>query len=186
MNIKTVAFLGGHALSPQSNEYTSAKELARLCAKNGLVILNGGGSGIMRASTEGAHLGGGLSIAITTYLGGIGRSNFEGVDTENKFDKEIIEEDYFKRTERLLREGDVHVLFKGGEGTLSEFGMTWAMSKIHEGFSKPIILYGDFWKVIMKTVTENLLIKQGNELLYHIISDPNKAMDIINSYRTER
>src|SRR3989344_2168318 len=111
MNIKTAAFLGGAEVSPESQIYKDATETARLLSTSG----------------------------ITTYLGGVGRSNYEGVDPLNNFDKEIIERDYFERTSRLLREGDAHIIFKGGEGTISEFGMTWAMSKIHEGENKPII-----------------------------------------------
>ena len=186
MNIKTVSFLGGHAISPESQMYKEATEIAKLCAKSGLIVLNGGGPGIMKAATDGAHLGGGVVVGITTYLGGVGRSNYEGTDPNNKFDKEIIEEDYFDRTKRLLREGDVHIIFKGGEGTISEFGMTWAMSRIHEGFSKPIILYGLFWKNIMKAFEDNMFIRQGSEALYHIVDNPNKVMEVINIYRTER
>ena len=67
MNIKTVAFLGGHAYTPANQEYVDAKETAKLLAKSGLIILNGGGSGIMRASTDGGQAGGGLVLSVRTY-----------------------------------------------------------------------------------------------------------------------
>lgn len=183
MNIKTVTFLGGHTYIPGNKEYEDAKKTANLLAKSGLIILNGGGSGIMRASTEGAKLGGGMVMGITTYYGGMGRSNFEGVDPLNKFDKEIICDDYFQRTEKLLRNGDVHIIFNGGSGTVSEFGMTWAMSKIHDGTNKPIILFGIFWKDILKTMQKHMLIKQGEEMLFKVVTTPEQAFDIINGMR---
>lgn len=184
MNIKTAAFLGGHAYMPGNKEYEDAKQTAKLLAKSGLMILNGGGSGIMRASTEGAKQGGGTVLAVTTYYGGYGRKNFEGVDLENKFDKEVIADDYFERTEKLLRMGDVHIIFNGGSGTVSEFGMTWAMSKIHDGANKPIILFGEFWKEILKVMQKNMLIKQGEEMLFRVVTKPDEVLDVINSIRT--
>lgn len=183
MNIKTAAFLGGHDYMPGNLVYEQAKETAKLLAKSGLIILNGGGSGIMRASTEGAKEGGGMVMAITTYYGGMGRSNFEGVDPLNKFDKEIITDNYFERTEKLLRNGDVHVIFNGGSGTVSEFGMTWAMSKIHNGQNKPIILFGAFWKEILKSLETHMLIKQGEEMLFRVVETPIQAFDVINGMR---
>lgn len=186
MNIKTVAFLGGHAAKNESDEYKFAKEVAKQCAKMGLMVVNGGGPGIMRASTEGAHDGGGAVMAVTTYYGGYGRSSFEGVDPLNKFDKEIIAEDYFERTEKLLRIGDVHMFFKGTQGTLSEFAMSWEVSLLHRGFHKPIILVGDFWERILNVIKEELLVGQSDDLLYRIVKTPDEAMDLIRGYRTER
>ncbi len=183
MNIKTASFFGGHAYSESSQEYKDAKETARLLAKMGILVVNGGGPGIMKAATVGAHEGGGSVLAITCYYGGWGRPNFEGVDPENKFDKEIIEENYYSRTSKLLEMGDAHIIFNGGSGTVSEFGMTWAMSRIHQGDNKPIILFGDFWKDIMKTITKCMLIPQGNEALYTIVNNPQSAVDAINARR---
>lgn len=183
MNIKTAAFFGGHDYSESSEEFKNAKETARLLAKMGLLVINGGGSGIMKASTQGAHEGGGSVLAITCYYGGWGRPNFEGVDGENNFDKEMIEENYYTRTSKLLEMGDVHIIFNGGSGTISEFGMTWAMSRIHEGDNKPIILFGDFWKQILGVITKYMLIPQGNEALYSIVTKPSQVVDIVNARR---
>lgn len=183
MNIKTAGFFGGHAFTENTQEYKYAKETARLLAKSGLMVVNGGGPGIMKASTEGAHAGGGKVLAITTYYGGWGRANFEGTDDTNKFDKEIIADNYFTRTQKLLETGDVHIIFRGGEGTISEWGMTWALSKIHEGGNKPIILFGDFWQDIMDVVNEKMLIKQGKDALYQIVTKPDQVADLVSSYR---
>lgn len=183
MSIKTAGFFGGHAFSENTQEYKDAKETAKHLAKMGLMIVNGGGPGIMKASTEGAHEGGGKVLAVTTYYGGWGRANFEGVDETNKFDKEIIADNYFTRTQKLLEIGDVHIVFRGGEGTISEWGMTWALSRIHEGGNKPIILFGDFWQDIMDVINEKMLIKQGKEALYQIVTKPDQAADLVKAYR---
>ena len=183
--IRTAAFLGGHQIQPDSQDFIWARDTAKLCAKAGLTVINGGGPGIMRASTQGAHDGGGQVLAITTYYGGYGRSDYEGVDKENTFDKEIIATDYFERTEKLLRMGDVHLFFRGTQGTLSEFAMSWEVSLLHKGNNKPIILFGDFWKGILTAIEREMYIKQGTDLLYKIVNSAEEAMDIINSYRSK-
>ena len=183
--IRTVTFLGGHHVQPDSQDYKWAKETAKLCAKAGLTVINGGGPGIMRAATQGAHEGGGQVLAITTYYGGFGRSDYKGTDVKNDFDKEIIAEDYFDRTEKLLRMGDVHMFFRGTQGTLSEFAMSWEVSLLHKGNNKPLILFGDFWKDILEVIKKEMYIKQGTDLLYKVVNSAEEAMDIVNSYRSK-
>ncbi len=56
----------------------------------------------MRASTLGAKEAGGTVTAVT-YHPSVKHKNFEGVDPENKFDEEIITNDYFDRTKVMLQ-----------------------------------------------------------------------------------
>ncbi|MBU1256522.1 hypothetical protein KKA49_02450 [Patescibacteria group bacterium] len=57
--IKAVSFLG-YADAQEGDElFESAKETARMMAEHGVINVNGGGPGVMRAATEGAHEGGG-------------------------------------------------------------------------------------------------------------------------------
>ncbi len=130
--INKIAFLGGSSWKKDEKPYQNSYKTAKLLAENGYEIVNGGGPGVMRASTEGAHDGGGKAIAIT-YHPNKKKKNYEGIDTLNKFDEEIITLDYFDRTKVMLQNTDVHIVFKGSTGTISEFGMTWASSRIHEG-----------------------------------------------------
>ena len=77
----------------------------------------------------------------------------------------------------------MHIIFNGGSGTVSEFGMTWAMSRIHDGANKPIILFGSFWREILKSMEKYMLIKQGEEMLFRVVETPKEAFDVINSLR---
>ncbi|HRY56815.1 MAG TPA: hypothetical protein P5014_01490, partial [Patescibacteria group bacterium] len=49
-----VCILGGAAWNEEDEPYIQAKATAKILAENGYGIVNGGGPGVMRASTEGA------------------------------------------------------------------------------------------------------------------------------------
>jgi len=90
--IKAVSFLGYADAQEGGELYESAKETARVMAEHGVINVNGGGPGVMRASTEGAHEGGGKAYIATFYPKHI--ETFEGKDPLNKADKEIIMNTY--------------------------------------------------------------------------------------------
>jgi len=174
--IKRVAFLGGADWKPEDIVFTDAKKTAKLLAENGYEIINGGGPGVMLASTLGAHEGGGKVLGVT-YHPPTPKRNFEGVCEENTFDLEVITQDYFDRTKTLLQNSDVHIVFKGGTGTISEFGMTWASSRIHEGHNKPIILFGEFWHEIIKAFEKHMYLREDEPKLVDIVSTPDQVLD---------
>jgi ribulose-phosphate 3-epimerase len=177
-NPKKIAFLGGAGWAEDTEPYKDAFEVAKILAENGYEIVNGGGPGVMRASTKGAHAGGGRALAIT-YHPNKPKKHYEGVDTLNDFDEEILTLDYFDRTKVMLQNTDVHIVFKGSIGTLSEFGMTWISSWIHEPNDKPIILYGEFWKGILDAIEEGMLIEKGERRMVEILTTPKQVLGFV-------
>ncbi|HOD01509.1 MAG TPA: LOG family protein [bacterium] len=175
-----ICFLGGAAWKNEDEPYIQAKETAKLLAENGYGIVNGGGPGVMRASTEGAHEGGAGVLAVT-YHPNKPKRHFEGVDPENKFDLEVKTLDYFDRTKILLQTSDIHVIFRGSIGTLSEFGMSWENSYIHEPNNKPIILFGDHWRGIIKSIEENMSVRGGETEILKICTTPQEVLEYIKS-----
>lgn len=182
--IHRIAFLGGAAWEEDDETYRAAFETARLLATEGYEIVNGGGPGIMKAATKGARAGNGKSLAVT-YKPPYKHKNYEGIDSLNDFDEEIMTVDYFDRTKVMLQNSNVHIVFKGGTGTISEFGMTWASSRIHEGHHKPIILFGKFWKEIIDIFKTHMLMRPGELELLKVVKAPQEAVDIINKLREE-
>jgi ribulose-phosphate 3-epimerase len=175
-----VCFLGGAAWKNEDEPYIQAKETAKLLAENGYGIVNGGGPGVMRASTEGAHEGGAGVLAVT-YHPNKPKRHFEGTDPENHFDLEVKTLDYFDRTKILLQTSDIHVIFRGSIGTLSEFGMSWENSYIHEPNNKPIILFGDHWRGIIKSIEENMSVRGGETEIIKICTTPQEVLEYIKS-----
>jgi hypothetical protein len=154
--------------------WKDAFETAKLLAENGYTIVNGGGPGVMKAATLGAHAGGGKAIGVSFYPKDA--PLFEGRDKTNQVDEEIVTEHYLERTLKLLGIGDAYVTFKGGTGTLSEFGMAWGLARLYFGHHKPFILFGDFWREVLAAFEKNMYIR-GEELkVYRIAATPENVL----------
>src|SRR3989344_4887087 len=178
--IKAVSLFGFASAEPGSELYRSAFEVAKKIAENGIEVVNGGGPGVMRAATDGAHAGGGRAAIATFYPKFI--NHFEGKDKLNEADKEIIENNYLDRTLKLLELGNAYVIFNGGTGTLSEFGMAWGLAYLYFGHHKPLILYGHFWHAIMEALVSNMLIAQQRPeslKVYRIVTTPEAVVEAL-------
>lgn len=176
--------MGGAEFREGDREYSEAFETAKLLAKNGITALNGGGPGIMRASTLGAHAGLGRAIGVT-YYPSYKHEHYEGRDPENLFDEEIIQPDYATRTQKILEMADVHIIFRGGTGTISEFGLTWAESRIHHGHNIPFILFGDFWQEIIDVFKKYLYMRADEFKVYAVVDSPEQVLVMIRKFEKE-
>ena len=176
--MKKIAFLGGSAWKEEDQPYKDAYDTAKLLAECGYEIVNGGGSGVMRASTLGAKTVQGKVLAIT-YHPSKKKENYEGVDKGNPFDEEIITLSYFDRTKVMLQNTDAHIVFNGSTGTISEFGMTWASSRIHEGEHKPIILLGEFWQDFLDVIKKTMYMRPGEVELLKICTKPEEVLEYL-------
>ncbi len=184
MKIHRIAFLGYADAKPSDWEYQSAKATAKILAESGYEIVNGGGPGVMRAATEGAHEDDGKVIGVTYYP--LERqTNYEGRDPENKFDQEIVTQDYVERTLKLLEIADVYLIFNGGTGTISEWGMAWGLARIHFGHHKPLILFGDFWHNIIEAIGKNMRLRPEELKVYHIVTSPEEVLIKIRAIEAE-
>lgn len=172
--IKNVTFFGSARVQPGSEVYDSAFRTAKLLAQNGYLIINGGGPGVMRAASEGAKAGGGKCLGVTFNPKDM--TLFEGRDPLNPIDQEILADNYVLRTLKLLEMGEVYVLFNGGTGTVSEFGMAWGLAKLYFGHHKPLILFGSFWHEILETFGRNMLLTPEEIRVYRIVTTPEEVL----------
>lgn len=183
IDIKKVTFLG-YADAKEGDElYNSVVDVAKLCAENGLTVINGGGPGVMKASTVGAKLGGGKALGVTFYPKDI--PVFEGRDESNEVDDLVVTDNYLERTLKLLEEGQVFIIFNGGTGTISEFGMAWGLARLYFGHHKPLILYGDFWQEIIFAFTKGMYIRPEERKVFKIVKTPEEAMQAIDEFEKE-
>lgn len=174
-----ITFLGYSEAKTDSKLYQDAYETARLLAKKGFTIVNGGGPGVMQAATEGAHAGGGRAIGV--YFNPAGMTNFEGRDPNNNVDREIEMPNYVARTIKLLDLGEFYVIFRGGTGTISEFGMAWGLARLYFGNHKPMVLFGRFWQEIIAAFKKNMLLRPEEERVYRIVERPQEVLVTIRS-----
>ena len=173
---RSIAFLGGADFKLGDQTYVDAYMTAKYLAQMGLIIYNGGGPGVMRASTEGAKAAGGKVVGVT-YYPNVPHAHFEGRDPQNTFDEEVVTSDYFERTKQLLILSDIHIIFRGGTGTISEFGMAWAASRIRTGQERPIILFGGFWKTLIEDFRRYMYMRPGEFRLYKIVDSVDEAVN---------
>ena len=172
--IKNIAFFGDAEIPKEDPVYIDAFEAAKLLAREGYTIVNGGGPGVMAASTRGAEKVGGETISVTFYPEEA--TGFEGKYVANVTDKEIKTTNYIDRMFKLLEHGDLFIIFKGGTGTISEFGTAWALAKIYYRHHKPFILFGSFWNNIIKCMKENLNLNHDELEVFRIVE---KVEDIL-------
>lgn len=178
--IKNIAFFGYADAKESDDPFRAAYEVALLCAQHGYMIVNGAGPGIMKASTLGAHDGGGKAIGITFYPKDV--PMFEGRDETNKVDQLIVVPDYLTRTLKLLEMGQIYLIFNGGTGTISEFGMAWGLARLYFGHHKPLILYGKFWQEIIFAFTKGMYIRPEERQVFKIVEKPKDAVKAVLSF----
>lgn len=180
MEHRNLTFLGFSESLETDPEYRAAYETAKLLVAHGYTVVNGGGPGVMQASSLGAKAGGGRTIGVTFYPKEI--TNFEGRVMTNPLDEEVITKNYLERTLKLLALGHMYIFFNGGTGTISEFGMAWGLAKLYFGHHKPLILYGDFWQDIIDTFRVNMRLRPEELEVFKIVNSPEKALAAIKHF----
>jgi uncharacterized protein (TIGR00725 family) len=178
--IKRVAFFGDSAVKKSDPIYKDAFELAKLLASEGFTIVNGGGPGVMNASTQGAEAVHGETLSVTFYPKDA--PGFEGRYVGNITDEEIVSTNYIDRMFKLMEHGDMFIIFKGGSGTISEFGTAWVLAKLYYGHHKPFILFGEFWEEIIDVLRKNLNLDHQELSVFEIVRKKEEVLPVIKRF----
>ncbi len=188
-SVQNVTFFGGAGLidtNEREGLYEEVVVIAEELAKMGIGIVNGGGPGVMRASTEGAKNVGGFVTGVTLQFDDSKPHKFEGRDVLNKFDKEVKTDNYFDRTRKLLEIGDVHIVIKGATGTFSEFAFAWEIAYLHFGHNKPLILYGSQWDMLFSAIDKAFDLRKDEFRVYKILNTPEEVIDYIRELNLQK
>ncbi len=179
--IKRVAFFGDADLKPNSLTYKSAYVTAKLLAKAGYIIVNGGGPGIMGAATLGATAGGG-QVELVVMDPKFAPNNYEGIDNENLklSSKTYYEKSYPERLNKLIEIADAYIVFKGGTGTLSEVGLIWENAKFEYGHHEPVIFFGKEWREIIHLIEKNMNYETIEKRVVTVVDTPEEVLGILN------
>lgn len=180
MEIHSVSFFGCACGEKGDPHYDGAYEVAQAVAKSGRRVVNGGGPGVMLAATLGAKAAGGKTAVV--YYRPEFASNFEGRDAVNHADESFEEGNYILRTKKLMELSDAYIVFNGGTGTISEFGMAWGVARLYFGHHKPLILYGDFWEHLIADFREHMLIRPDELKVITIAKTPGEVLVALDGY----
>lgn len=178
--IKRVAFFGDAMLGPKTAEYGLAKETAKLLAKTGLIIVNGGGPGIMEAATRGVREAGGRAELVIIDPNKE-PNNYEGTDHDNLdyASKIYTTNNYQERLNKLVEIADAFVVFKGGTGTLSEVGLVWELAKFDYGHHEPIIFMGKEWKEIIELIEKKMNFEEKEKRVVTVVERAEEVIETI-------
>lgn len=175
--IRNIAFFGDANILQDDPVYKDAFETAKLLAEAGYKVVDGGGPGVMVAATTGARMGGGKTLTVT--FDPKDAPGFEGRYLKNVPDREIRTNNYIERMFKLLENGDLFIIFKGGSGTMSEFGTAWVLAKLYFGRHKPFILFGDFWADIIDVLKKNMNIDKNELAVFDIVRTKDEVLSTI-------
>ena len=178
--IKNIAFFGDADISTTDETYIAAFDVAEALAAEGYVIVDGGGPGVMEAATSGAEKGNGKTISVT--FDPVNAPGFECKYVGNVTDEEVVTTNYIERMFKLMEYGDTFIIFKGGSGTISEFGTAWVLAKLYYGHHNPFILYGDFWIPIIDTIRQNMNIDSKEYSVFEICRNKEEVLKTIQKF----
>lgn len=178
--IKNIAFFGDADISETDETYKCVFDLAEILAKEGYVIVDGGGPGVMQAATSGAQKGGGKTITVT--FDPVNAPGYEGRYLKNIPDQEVVTTNYIDRMFKLMEYGDLFLFFKGGSGTISEFGTAWVLAKLYYGHHKPFILCGNYWAEIIDVFRKNMNIDSKELSVFEIVNSKEEVLPAIKKF----
>jgi len=171
-----ITVFGSAQLKENSRYYRLAKEFGKICAKNNIPVMTGGGPGIMKAANQGARQAGGVSLGCNIKL--------PKEQKPNRYLDRWIEFNYFfVRKIMLLKYSYAFVAFPGGFGTLDEVFETLTLIQTKKIKNFPIILIDKkYWKPLQNLINHLLVNKTISEediRLLIFTDSPTEAFDCI-------
>lgn len=164
--------------------YLKAQEMGAALARDGWMIITGGGPGIMTAGIRGAGPENSFGITI--------RLPFESAisNADLPADRLVNFRYFFTRKLTFMKESSAYVIFPGGFGTLDETFELLTLMQTGKEYPAPIILFepegDDYWKVWEGLVQDELmdagLVSDHDLSLVHVVSDVEEACAYIYDF----
>ncbi|MBP9820351.1 LOG family protein [Candidatus Woesebacteria bacterium] len=181
--INKIGIFGSADVDEKHPLFEEVFSVTRYLAYHGKIIVDGGGPGVMLAATQGAASVGGKTVGVTFYPADM--PEFEGRDTLNSVDREIKTANYIERMFTLMDESDAFVCFQGGTGTLSEWTTAWLLAHLYYGNHKPLILYGAFWREVMRVINDHFFIGQKEQHVYTVVDNEEQLIAALDAFERE-
>lgn len=148
-----VSVFGSARIKSSDKYYKAAYKLGNTLAKNGHIVVTGGGPGIMEAANKGAYDANGRTLGLSI--------NLPNEQKINKYVTDYVSFRYFfARKVMLAFAAKSYVFFPGGIGTLDEVSEILTLIMTKKIPPAPVVLYGkSFWKNFNKLLTEQMVTK---------------------------
>ncbi|HEU4450771.1 MAG TPA: TIGR00730 family Rossman fold protein [Gaiellaceae bacterium] len=179
-----VSIFGSARVGEGHPAYEEAREVGRLFAEAGFVVVTGGGPGVMEAANRGAKEGNGLSVGFNIVLPHEQESN-------PYLDVGLTFAHFYVRKTMFVKAAEGFVIFPGGFGTLDELFEALTLIQTGKILNFPVVLFdGEYWDGLLRWVEEQLLaegmISPEDERLLHVTGDPREAVDVVVRCYRER
>lgn len=183
-NVRKITCFGSARTKEDEPAYRQARLFAQLAAKQGYMIITGGGPGIMQACNEGAteHFSFGLNITLPFEQ----RANHV-VDGSEKMMNFYY---FYTRKLNFLKQTDALVAFPGGFGTMDEIYECITLMQTGKSTLFPIILldppgetfWGRWVHFIRKELLEAGMISPSDMSLLYVSKSPEDALSAIERF----
>jgi uncharacterized protein (TIGR00730 family) len=171
---KTVTVFGGRHPAPGDEEYQEAVRLGALLASEDYAVMSGGYTGVMEAVSRGARRAGGMAVGVTMEI-------FGNMPPNDFLTHEIRTRNFFERLEVLASHACAFIALRGGMGTLTEISLIWNMLQTRTMPDKPLILVGNFWKPLMESMADHLVISRQELDIFHYAENVDDAFRLLQA-----
>jgi uncharacterized protein (TIGR00725 family) len=137
-----ITVFGGAQPKEDSAAYEEARELGKLLAERGHVVLTGGYMGTMEAVSRGASEAGGHVIGVTC----VDIEEWRGSKPNPWVKEERRKKSLIERLQALIEGCDAAIALAGGAGTLAEVSLMWNLMIVESLPRRPLILVGSGWR----------------------------------------
>jgi hypothetical protein len=172
-----VTIFGSSRAHPNSLNYKTTENVARLLVENGFNVISGGGLGVMEAANKGAAEAGGKSVGLHIHLPSEQKANkYANVRLDFKY--------FFIRKVMFIKYAVAYIIMPGGFGTLDELfeALTLIQTKRIKFF--PVILIDSkYWKGLIDWIKGTLIkeksISEPDLEILNLVDTPEEAVGII-------
>ena len=183
-NVRKITCFGSARIAEGDPAYIQAKQFAKIAARQGYMIITGGGPGIMQACNEGAteHFSFGLNITLPYEQ----HANHV-IDGSEKMMNFYY---FYTRKLNFLKQTDALVAFPGGFGTMDEIYESITLMQTGKATLFPIVLldppgetfWGRWVHFIRKELLEAGLISPEDMSLLYVSKSPEDALAYIERF----
>jgi uncharacterized protein (TIGR00730 family) len=168
---KIVTIFGGSKCREDSEEYEQAVRLGQLFAERGYTICTGGYLGVMEGASRGAHERGGRVL-------GIVMNQFKS-EPNRYLTETVASAHFYERLQNLIERSVGFIALRGGMGTVTELSLVWNKLQTRVIEPRPLVLLGDFWRNVIESFRENLVVSEQDVALLDFVKTPEEAVRII-------
>ena len=180
-----VAFFGDAMIPKKNPQFVDAYDTAQLLAENKCTVINGGGPGIMLASTLGAVSVHGRVEAVVVSPKNQPSKHYEGQDPENvtQVNRVYSLKSYEGRLNKIIKISNAYLVFYGGTGTLAEMSYVLSEAKFAYPKQKPIIFFGKKWQKVIGTISKEMNFEKIEQRVCYFANNPDQVLKILRDFK---